>query len=103
MIYLVAYDISDNRLRTKIANKLIAYGLYRVQYSVFMGTMRLGLKDKLQAWLNQKINTPANAKDTQKIIILPLLEGQLERLVSIGEFSLSLDEIKGEMNTLYFG
>ena len=33
-MYLVSYDISDNRLRTKIAKKCEAYGT-RIQYSVF--------------------------------------------------------------------
>jgi len=33
-MYLVSYDISDNRLRSKIAKTLEGYGR-RVQYSVF--------------------------------------------------------------------
>lgn len=34
MLYLICYDISDDRRRTKVANLLLAYG-WRVQRSVF--------------------------------------------------------------------
>lgn len=33
-MYLISYDIADNRIRGKIANELSGYGR-RVQYSVF--------------------------------------------------------------------
>lgn len=33
-MYLISYDIASNRLRTKLAKKLLNYGK-RVQYSVF--------------------------------------------------------------------
>lgn len=33
-LYLVSYDITDNKMRRRIANELENYGL-RVQYSVF--------------------------------------------------------------------
>ena len=33
-MYLISYDISSNKLRTKLAKKLLNYGK-RVQYSVF--------------------------------------------------------------------
>ena len=37
MYKLVFYDIVDDKIRTKLANKLEEMGLVRLQYSVFFG------------------------------------------------------------------
>ena len=39
--YLIAYDIEDNKARTKIHKQLLAYGLKAVQKSVFWGCITL--------------------------------------------------------------
>jgi len=39
MRYLVVYDISDDKLRARIAEKLKDYGLRRIQYSAFLGEL----------------------------------------------------------------
>ncbi len=36
-MYLIFYDISNNKLRTKVAKQLIQQGYERLQYSVFAG------------------------------------------------------------------
>lgn len=36
---LVLYDISDDRLRAKVADACLDYGLERVQYSAFIGEL----------------------------------------------------------------
>ncbi len=36
---LVVYDISDDRTRTRIADCCLDYGLDRIQYSAFLGTL----------------------------------------------------------------
>ena len=37
LFLVVAYDIEDNKIRTKLAEILQYYGLSRIQYSVFAG------------------------------------------------------------------
>lgn len=37
MLYWVIYDISENKIRSKVASKCKDYGLYRVQKSSFLG------------------------------------------------------------------
>lgn len=54
--FLIAYDVSDDRRREKVAKLLQHYG-QRVQYSVFIAdlnpsqhrTMRLDLRDRIRA------------------------------------------------------
>jgi CRISPR-associated protein Cas2 len=38
-MFVVAYDIVDNRTRNKIVTILMYYGLSRIQYSVFAGEL----------------------------------------------------------------
>jgi len=40
MLFLIIYDITNDRLRTKIANVLKDYGLDRIQYSAFLGSLK---------------------------------------------------------------
>ena len=40
MLYLIIYDITDNSLRNKLADILKDFGLDRIQYSAFIGTLK---------------------------------------------------------------
>lgn len=54
--YMVSYDISDDKRRTRIARALLDYG-DRVQYSVFCCQLsdreRVLMKERLKEWLLQ--------------------------------------------------
>ncbi|MCS6774428.1 MAG: CRISPR-associated endonuclease Cas2 [Thermoflexales bacterium] len=39
MICILIYDITDNRIRTRIADLCLDYGLERIQYSAFVGDL----------------------------------------------------------------
>lgn len=39
MLYWLIYDISENKIRSKIASKCKNYGFFRVQKSSFMGEL----------------------------------------------------------------
>ena len=71
MNYLVCYDITDNKLRKKIADKLFYYGLSRVQLSVFIGYVNDIHFERMQNEITEKMNE--NKKETDSIIFLLLL------------------------------
>ena len=101
MIYLVSYDITNNRLRKKIADKLLEYGLSRLQYSVFAGPLTTSLLAKLQLFLKQRLvdsGTP-----TDKILIIPITQQNLQTMIQLGESKLDLLYLSGLQNTLYIG
>ena len=59
-LYLVCYDIEDDRERTRVANYLVGRG-ERVQYSVFELCVRNGaaleeIKDDLKAFTGEEAN-----------------------------------------------
>ena len=47
MIYWIIYDISNNKIRSKIASKCKNYGLFRVQKSSFIGELSLNRMEML--------------------------------------------------------
>ena len=44
---LLIYDIPNDRIRTKIADKCLDYGLDRVQFSAFTGNISRNLQEEL--------------------------------------------------------
>jgi CRISPR-associated protein Cas2 len=66
---LVIYDISSNRLREQLANRLFDYGLQRVQLSAFCG--ELSSHDR-EALLKELPNFVGCEKD--RIYVVPLCE-----------------------------
>lgn len=94
-IYLFSYDISNNKLRRKVANKLLYYGLDRVQLSVFMGTLRQPLFQKATLWLQQ------NIKGKDKLLILPLPPQTPQNALMYGTPFINWLSITHQQNTLY--
>lgn len=55
MVYLICYDIESDRIRQRIGNKLIDWGLERIQYSVFIGEWSETRKKQFDLWLLEKV------------------------------------------------
>lgn len=77
--YLICYDIEGNKLRKKIADRLIADGLERVQYSVFMGPVSASVLAKLEKWLQTAVEGGEGKGD--RAIILPLQLADVEKML----------------------
>jgi CRISPR-associated protein Cas2 len=96
--WLIAYDITDNKLRLKVANRLIYIGLTRVQLSVFMGCTNEKILSDFRTWFETKILTLAS--DDCSLVIVPLSRGQMLNTAAIGTQILDKDELMGERHTL---
>ena len=55
MICWVLYDIVSDKARTKAAKYCKQAGLYRVQYSVFLGTLEPSRRDALELQLDDDL------------------------------------------------
>ncbi|MCX8189558.1 MAG: CRISPR-associated endonuclease Cas2 [Nitrososphaeria archaeon] len=60
MFTLVIYDITEDDLRSDVANACKRYGLTRVQKSAFLGNISSALRKELIATLNQIIRDTEN-------------------------------------------
>lgn len=66
---LVIYDISSDRIRGKIADICLDYGLARIQYSAFMGNLSATHQTELYRLLQRALG-----KERGSIQIMPMDE-----------------------------
>jgi CRISPR-associated protein Cas2 len=66
---LLIYDIPDDGKRTRIADVCLDYGLDRLQYSVFAGSLTRTLQDALMLKLTRTLG-----KRPGKLLLLPVCE-----------------------------
>jgi CRISPR-associated protein Cas2 len=74
MRYLLIYDITDDRARTRVADLCLDYGLERIQYSAFWGNLPRTLQEELLL----KIQRVLQDKSAD-VRLIPLCEHDLER------------------------
>lgn len=80
MIVWVLYDIEKDKVRTKVAKFCKQAGLYRVQYSVFLGTLEMNEKDTLELQLKEIVD---EKKDS--VYIFPMSKNELQQTSLIGQ------------------
>ena len=92
MIAWVLYDIEDDKVRTKVAKLCKQAGLYRVQFSVFLGTIESNQKDTLELQIAELID-----EEKDSIYIFPMSKSELKATVLLGKAfdkKLITDEVK---------
>lgn len=99
MHYLVCYDITNNSLRKKIADRLLYYGLARVQLSVFVGYVADIHFEQMTAELNQKIEDSQDENDS--IIFLRINHANLRKMIIFGKLKGESDYIFANGHTIY--
>lgn len=96
MIVWVLYDIENDRARTKAAKACQQAGLYRVQFSCFLGTLSGQEKDVLQLKLEELIDA---AHD--KVYLFAMNKAELQQSVLLGQaFDKAL--VSDEVRNLFF-
>lgn len=96
MITWVMYDIENDKARTKVAKYCKQAGLYRVQYSVFLGTVNANEKDELQLKIENEID-----EEKDKVYIFPMSKDELRNTVLLGQaFDRKL--VTDEVRALFF-
>lgn len=79
MLAIVIYDISADRARKKIADRLLDIGLIRTQYSVFFGTIDKNRADELTLFAEEQL-----AK-TDRLYIIPVQRDDLAAARIVGQ------------------
>lgn len=96
MIVWVLYDIENDRNRNKVAKLCKKAGLYRVQLSVFIGTLNRGEKDTLKLQIEDYIN-----EEVDKVYIFPMSRDELQQTDLLGQaFDKKL--VSDEVKALFF-
>ena len=79
MLAIVIYDISSDRTRKKISDRLLDIGLTRAQYSVFLGTIDKNRADELTLFAEEQL-----AK-TDRLYIIPVQRDDLATARIVGQ------------------
>lgn len=96
MITWVLYDIKNNSARNFVSKACKHAGLYRVQYSCFLGTLNTSEKDSLELQIEKVIN-----EETDKVYIFRMNKEQLQECRMLGQ---AFDEklVTDEVKSLFF-
>ncbi|GAB3761777.1 CRISPR-associated endonuclease Cas2 [Spirosoma pomorum] len=96
MIAWVLYDIVNDKARTKAAKLCKQAGLYRVQFSCFLGTLTPNQRDTLQLQLADLID-----EETDRVYIFPMSRSELQQTTLLGQaFDRKL--VTDEVRALFF-
>ncbi len=96
MITWVMYDIKDDKARTRVAKYCKQAGLYRVQYSVFLGTMNANQKDSLELQIELEIDDTID-----KVYIFPMSKNELQETVLLGQ-AFDKNLVSDQVKALFF-
>ncbi len=96
MITWVMYDIENDRSRTKIARYCKQSGLYRVQYSVFLGNINENEKDTLQLQIEDLID-----EERDSVYIFPMSKTGLQQTILLGQ-AFDKKFVTDEVKALFF-
>jgi CRISPR-associated protein Cas2 len=92
MIVWVMYDIKNDKVRTRVAKYCKQAGLYRVQFSVFLGTLERHEKDTLELQIEEIMD-----QDKDSVYIFPMSKNELQQTCLMGQAfdkNLVTDKIK---------
>ncbi|MDQ7826154.1 MAG: CRISPR-associated endonuclease Cas2 [Candidatus Eremiobacteraeota bacterium] len=76
----VIYDIVENKKRTRIARECKNFGLYRVQKSVFLGTLNKNQIDELALLCDDIIDEKIDS-----VYIFPMCEEDFKKVKLLGQ------------------
>lgn len=95
MITWILYDIAVDRARNKTAKYCKQAGLYRVQYSAFLGDLDAHQRDTLALQIGSEIDEAVD-----KVYILPMSKDELQNAVLLGQ-AFDKDYVTNEIKALF--
>ena len=96
MIIWTMYDIKDNKARSRVAKCCKQAGLYRVQYSVFLGTLTASQKDSLELEIQDLID-----EEVDSVYIFPMSKNELQSTALLGQ-AFDKEMVTDEVKALFF-
>lgn len=96
MIVWVLYDIKNDKARNRVAKVCKRAGLYRVQFSVFLGTLNSNEKDTLELEIQDLIE-----ETDDSVYIFPMSKNELNDTVLLGQ-AFDKKFVTDEVKALFF-
>jgi CRISPR-associated protein Cas2 len=91
---VLIYDIEDDRLRTRVSEVCLDYGLERIQYSAFFGRLNRNRRQELALKLQNEV-----ARESARIRIIPICEDDLKHMWQLEQYRQDADQLAREAET----
>jgi CRISPR-associated protein Cas2 len=88
---VLIYDIENDRLRTRIADACMDYGLERIQFSAFFGKMNRNRRQELALRLRNELGN-----ESGRVRIIPVCEQDLKDMWVLDQYRRDADQLKAE-------
>ena len=88
---VLIYDIENDRLRTRIADACMDYGLERIQFSAFFGKMNRNRRQELALRLRNELGD-----ESGRVRIIPVCEQDLKDMWVLDQYRRDADQLKTE-------
>lgn len=88
---VLIYDIEEDRLRTRIANICMDYGLERIQFSAFFGKLNRNRRQELALKLTNELGD-----ESGRVRIIPVCEQDLKDMWVLEQYRRDADQLKSE-------
>ncbi len=92
---VLIYDIENDRLRTRVADICLNYGLGRIQFSAFFGKLNRNRRQELALRLQREIGG-----ESGRIRIIPVCEQDLKDMWVLDQYRLDADELKARTEVI---
>ncbi|MBZ0275859.1 MAG: CRISPR-associated endonuclease Cas2 [Anaerolineae bacterium] len=79
MYLLLLYDITSDRIRPKVANACEDYGLDRIQYSAFYGSLSRNHQEELMLRITDLLG-----KTPGRVQLIPVAQDDWDKRIEIG-------------------
>lgn len=91
---MLIYDVDDDRLRTRVADICLDYGLERIQFSAFFGKLNRNRRQELALRLAGEVD-----QASARIRIYPICEDDLKDMWSLEQYRRDADALKAETDS----
>ena len=88
---VLIYDIENDRLRTRVADVCLDYGLVRIQFSAFFGKLNRNRRQELALRVQNELGG-----ENGRVRIIPVCEQDLKDMWVLDQFRRDVDELKAE-------
>ena len=91
MSLVLIYDIEDDRLRTRVADVCMDYGLERIQFSAFFGKLNRNRRQELALRVQNELGG-----ENGRVRVIPVCEQDLKDMWVLDQYRRDADELKAE-------
>lgn len=98
MLYLIMYDIENNKIRTHVAKYLIKKGCLRIQKSVYLAKSSVTTMKEISQTLKEINEIYEN---TDSVFVLPVPEEKFQNITVIGQ-NIEFEVVTKPRNVLFF-